>query len=180
MSRVASYSVWDLSTKFPGRQIGIAMSRVWQVQGQHIVPAVDALGSVAHCPISLQDFDDPVLLSDGFVYNKRAIAEWLQSHNTSPCTNAPLMHRSMLRLQPLGEAVELLLSETHRRQDCKADIESEIVAGQEFLSQSLLDLQATSDMEIRLQTCIDKISDCITSWQKLMRHARQVQTGLLI
>ena len=32
----------------------------------------------------------PVVTSDGFTYEREAIEEWLQSHQTSPLTGAPL------------------------------------------------------------------------------------------
>lgn len=35
---------------------------------------------------------DPVFASDGFTYEREAIAGWIASHNTSPMTNLPLAH----------------------------------------------------------------------------------------
>jgi hypothetical protein len=38
------------------------------------------------CPITQQIFLEPVVASDGFTYEKVAIAEWLKTNNTSPIT----------------------------------------------------------------------------------------------
>ena len=39
------------------------------------------------CPISREVMDDPVLASDGHVYERAQIEAWLQAHETSPMTN---------------------------------------------------------------------------------------------
>lgn len=39
-----------------------------------------------HCPITQQVMYDPVIASDGFTYEARAIAKWFSNHNTSPMT----------------------------------------------------------------------------------------------
>merc|ERR1719361_2326026 len=36
---------------------------------------------------------EPVLAADGHTYERQAIEKWLQLHNTSPMTGAPLAHR---------------------------------------------------------------------------------------
>jgi hypothetical protein len=38
------------------------------------------------CPITHQIFSEPVKLSDGYIYEKEAIIQWLQKNNTSPMT----------------------------------------------------------------------------------------------
>uniref|UniRef100_A0A7S2NCN3 RING-type E3 ubiquitin transferase n=1 Tax=Haptolina brevifila TaxID=156173 RepID=A0A7S2NCN3_9EUKA len=42
------------------------------------------------CPITYELMRDPVLLTDGTTYERAAIEQWLQTHNTSPATNQPL------------------------------------------------------------------------------------------
>ena len=39
------------------------------------------------CPITCEPMSDPVICSDGFSYERKAIEEWFRSHNTSPATN---------------------------------------------------------------------------------------------
>eukprot|EP00747_Dinoflagellata_sp_TGD_P184628 gnl/TRDRNA2_/TRDRNA2_40440_c0_seq1.p1 gnl/TRDRNA2_/TRDRNA2_40440_c0~~gnl/TRDRNA2_/TRDRNA2_40440_c0_seq1.p1 ORF type:complete len:707 (-),score=155.00 gnl/TRDRNA2_/TRDRNA2_40440_c0_seq1:30-2150(-) len=45
------------------------------------------------CPIMHERMSEPVLAADGHTYEKQAIQRWLQLHNTSPMTGAPLAHR---------------------------------------------------------------------------------------
>jgi hypothetical protein len=42
------------------------------------------------CPITYKCFTDPVTTVDGFTYERRAIEEWLEHHDTSPMTGLPL------------------------------------------------------------------------------------------
>ena len=44
-------------------------------------------------PISTSIFRDPVYLSDGYVYEREMITEWLIKHNTSPMTTAVVAKR---------------------------------------------------------------------------------------
>jgi len=44
------------------------------------------------CPITAEIMSDPVCLSDGFTYERAAIAQWLEGHDTSPRTGATLEH----------------------------------------------------------------------------------------
>merc|ERR1719415_502530 len=48
------------------------------------------------CPITQDVMKNPVLFSDGFVYEKAAIEEWLISRRkTSPMTNLPMTSTKM-------------------------------------------------------------------------------------
>ena len=43
------------------------------------------------CPITLSLFEDPVFLSDGHVYSRAAVEDWLRRGNgSSPVTGEPL------------------------------------------------------------------------------------------
>jgi hypothetical protein len=52
--------------------------------------AVNSVVDYMICPISQDIMDDPVVLSDGQSYEKRAILTWLQTNSTSPVTNLPI------------------------------------------------------------------------------------------
>lgn len=60
-------------------------SRVPSLSGQGSAPP-----SVFVCPITQDVMEDPVFATDGFTYERNAIAGWLAGHNTSPMTNLPL------------------------------------------------------------------------------------------
>lgn len=41
-------------------------------------------------------FTDPVVLSDGMTYERKAAEEWLKNHSTSPMTGAELETKEMI------------------------------------------------------------------------------------
>ncbi len=43
-----------------------------------------------HCPITLELMKDPVVASDGHMYEREAIEKWLKTSNKSPVTNEPI------------------------------------------------------------------------------------------
>jgi len=48
------------------------------------------------CPITLEDFKDPVkLIEDGRVYERAAIVEWLETNDISPMTGLPLKNKAI-------------------------------------------------------------------------------------
>ncbi|CAF1025261.1 unnamed protein product [Adineta ricciae] len=48
------------------------------------------------CPITLELFRDPVIASDGRVYERAAITQWINDHGTSPFTRQPLQLNELL------------------------------------------------------------------------------------
>jgi len=48
------------------------------------------------CPITTQIMKDPVLLTDGHVYERAAITEWLKAHDTSPITKAVVCKNTII------------------------------------------------------------------------------------
>ncbi|GAQ88942.1 hypothetical protein KFL_004720010, partial [Klebsormidium nitens] len=55
-----------------------------------IPPALSSFGEMLECPITRQVMHDPVIATDGFTYERSAIAAWLARSSTSPMTNLPL------------------------------------------------------------------------------------------
>ena len=39
---------------------------------------------------------DPVIAADGHTYERHAITQWLQQHDTSPVTGSPLCHSRLV------------------------------------------------------------------------------------
>ena len=67
-----------------------------QVEELHSnLPNASNLDDDLICPITQERFKDPVVTSDGFTYERDAIAQWLQIHDTSPMTNEPLLRKSL-------------------------------------------------------------------------------------
>jgi sacsin len=49
-----------------------------------------------NCPITQVRMIDPVILMDGFSYERRAIENWLRNHSRSPMTNIPLPNTALI------------------------------------------------------------------------------------
>ena len=59
------------------------------------------------CPITCDIMSDPVQCSDGFVYEKSAIKEWLMTRrNTSPMTNLEMTDASLIPCDQLKERID--------------------------------------------------------------------------
>jgi hypothetical protein len=48
------------------------------------------------CPITQDVMEDPVVCADGHSYERAAITQWLLARDTSPCTNALLLHKNVV------------------------------------------------------------------------------------
>lgn len=48
------------------------------------------------CPITCELLFDPVILADGHTYERWAITEWLEDHDTSPVTNELLSSKLLV------------------------------------------------------------------------------------
>lgn len=58
------------------------------------------------CPITEEYMNDPVSLSDGFNYERRAIIGWLQHNSLSPTTRAPLKNKGVKPNHALKAAIQ--------------------------------------------------------------------------
>ena len=58
------------------------------------------------CPITLSLMKDPVLATDGFTYERKAIEAHFNNKNTSPMTNAPLVDLSLHTNQTLKNLIQ--------------------------------------------------------------------------
>ena len=58
------------------------------------------------CPITRIPFEDPVIASDGFTYEREAIEQWLRSNNRSPQTNQVLTSRILIPNRTLRSQLE--------------------------------------------------------------------------
>ena len=62
------------------------------------------------CPITQQLMADPVIDRQGVSYERAAVEQWLQQHNTSPVTRAPLQQGDLVPNLALRNSIELFLS----------------------------------------------------------------------
>ena len=63
------------------------------------------------CPITRMPMADPVILTDGYSYERSAIAEWLKRSKTSPCTGAKLAFTLLLPNHNLRNAIAELMAQ---------------------------------------------------------------------
>jgi len=50
------------------------------------------------CPITHELMNDPVATVDGLIYERKAIEDWLQTHNTSPLTNKIVDSKTLISI----------------------------------------------------------------------------------
>ena len=48
------------------------------------------------CPITYEMMRDPVFAADGHTYERDAISKWLEKRQTSPLSNEPLPHGTLV------------------------------------------------------------------------------------
>ena len=62
--------------------------------------------------VNTQDyFEDPVTAADDYTYERYAITDWLSKHNTSPMTNLPLPHRTLVSNGSIKVQMQALLQQ---------------------------------------------------------------------
>ena len=176
--RSSTPSVLDLSTEFSPVLVGNALARLWAVEGCVVVPTLDEHGLGAHCPITLEPMEDPVMTADGTVYESAAILNWLGTSTTSPCTNVVLRHKSSFRLTPMRDVINtLLLSEFSNFADKRAKLRETTKQAQEAHC-NLRDCgpmrRTLCALEIRLAECDTEIQE----WQAAIAEARDVADKL--
>ncbi|KAL1201191.1 U-box domain-containing protein 35 [Cardamine amara subsp. amara] len=57
------------------------------------------------CPLLKGVMNEPCVAADGYTYDRRAIEEWLEEHDTSPMTNSPLRNKNLLPNYTLYTAI---------------------------------------------------------------------------
>ena len=57
------------------------------------------------CPITNTIMKDPVITPHGISFEKSAIEDWLNKHNTCPVTNKPLNKKDLIKNIPLKNAI---------------------------------------------------------------------------
>lgn len=72
------------------------------------------------CPITHEIMREPVTCSDGFTYEKNAIAEWFMSGKyTSPMTNAVLTNTTLVSNLELRDAIRKFLESAEETEEWK-------------------------------------------------------------
>jgi len=101
--------VVDVCAGFSPHLIAKAIAKLWSVVGGRLDRIIDDAGGATVCPITLDTLMDPVMISDGGIYEMISIAQWLQNHACAPCTNVPLRHKQLLKLESLRAVIDGVL-----------------------------------------------------------------------
>lgn len=104
------------------------------------------------CPITLDIYRDPVLASDGHVYERKAILTWIAQQGTSPLTREPLnvndLHTDE-RIRQLCESYRL----THQINSCQTSV---ISLPESLASQTNIDNYQESSSSSTTKLCYPK------------------------
>ena len=84
----------DGGGELEGADGGIGLKATMEVCGLVVPPEFV-------CPITMEVMTEPVILTDGHVYERAAIRRWLASHSTSPVTNKPVVRGRLIPCHPL-------------------------------------------------------------------------------
>ena len=74
------------------------------------------------CPITHECMIDPVFLADGHEYERSAITEWLNHHDTSPLTGKVLTHKTVTSALTLRNAITELKHKQNRNTSKKRPV----------------------------------------------------------
>jgi len=161
--------VWDLESKFAPRSIASAFSNVWAINDSRLTESYDA-----RCPITLETFEEPVMLEDGSVYEQKAVLDWLRAHDVAPCTNVPLRDKVVLRLAPLKSVVEHLLSASpkQRLERAVASATAAVCSGES------LDVGSSLKVFRELTACIAEGAVELERWKALVSEADSMRRCL--
>lgn len=78
------------------------------------------------CPITLEKFTNPVIAADGHTYEKKAILQWLETHNTSPLTGQKLTSKLIVNNFALKDCMEETQKKLKQQKSKLEQIKSEL------------------------------------------------------
>jgi len=82
--------------------------------GSHVVPTQIQTPSHFLCPISQEVMEDPVVLGDGFSYERADIQKWLETNKRSPMTNLMLGSKALTPNMVLKQEIAEWISKNGR------------------------------------------------------------------
>ena len=100
----------------------------WQAIQSILNPSEIKVDEDLLCPITCQLLKDPVLTADGQMYERKAIEQWLTTHNTSPRTNLPLEHKKLVKNYFAKTKIEEFLKKNPGLEDSAEDISEDLIS----------------------------------------------------
>jgi len=135
-----------------GKKAAVSEKKVEELPLQH--PA-DFL-----CPITLELMIDPVVASDGHSYERAAITQWLEHHDTSPKTNETLKCKLLIA----NLTLKSMILEYRRKTRCEFTIQLVPSATQcnhpyRYHMRSAIDVETVDELRIRVAELIHRDPD---------------------
>lgn len=161
--------VLELGKTCSPNAVGTALARLWTLDGRHLVCHAEGTERSLECPITQLPPAEPVLLSDGNIYEKNAILEWLHRCGRSPCTNLDLEHGRMLQLEEYRQVVEQFLKSSDLANNpCLA-------VALDMRSQDACPSEASSSMPTRsLQLQVQRLEKEMSDYKKYMQRLEEM------
>jgi hypothetical protein len=78
------------------------------------------------CPITQENFVDPVVAKDGFTYERHAITKWLKTKKSSPITRERMTHRTLIPNKNLKHVIKDLEKKKNEVIDLSCDKEEDL------------------------------------------------------
>jgi TPR repeat protein len=109
------------------------------------------LGLQCTCPITQGIMIEPVITADGNTYERLAIQQWLEKHDTSPKTNLPLTHKHLVPNLAMKQQIEeLVLSETLDSDICEDYKEQVFMRSPEYAKKLLAEGKMEEALRLEL------------------------------
>ena len=67
---------------------------------------IELINKLTSCPLSGGQLEDPVVLTDGYTYERAPIEFWLKTHDVSPVTQQLLLGKSLLNNVSMKNYIE--------------------------------------------------------------------------
>ena len=137
------------------------------------------------CPITLDIFCDPVLVKDGYTYDRKAIQDWIRNHGTSPMAREPLLIEQLFPNRIVKELVNVFETLLRKKNyQFTLDVDVRKTKGRPIFQTSGKTIYATEWLpknDNRLEIVLLKIDDARTKneasfYVNLSRHPHIIRT----
>eukprot|EP00468_Gymnochlora_sp_CCMP2014_P010450 CAMPEP_0167762734 /NCGR_PEP_ID=MMETSP0110_2-20121227/12948_1 /TAXON_ID=629695 /ORGANISM="Gymnochlora sp., Strain CCMP2014" /LENGTH=239 /DNA_ID=CAMNT_0007649673 /DNA_START=316 /DNA_END=1035 /DNA_ORIENTATION=+ len=103
-------AAFDISMENRKQQLMENSSESKQIE-KGAVDKWEQIPSSFFCPITYEVMKDPVMTSDGYSYERKAIESWIKKSRMSPQTGLPLAHRKVVANMSLRNSIQEFLKD---------------------------------------------------------------------
>jgi hypothetical protein len=113
------------------------------------------------CPIQLEIMRDPVIVADGFTYERVAIEEWLRGHRTSPKTGLQLPHTTLIPNHTLRQSIESVMKKMTIIQRRDIEQRQQELDLKKIMELREMDLQVLEEKFAKAMGRIERMNTCL-------------------